>query len=70
MVWFVVMHLFTTQLDWVKIGRLADQEKNLEILVLRQHLRIAERSLQRPVRVSRDLLQKMSASCNVCLTHR
>ena len=35
MVWLVVMHLFTTQLDWVKIGRLADQEKNLEILVLR-----------------------------------
>ena len=53
MIWFVVMHLFSTLLDWVKIGRLTEQEKDLEILVLRQQLGIAERKLQKPVRISR-----------------
>jgi hypothetical protein len=36
MIWFVVMHLFSTLLDWVKIGRLTAQEKDLEILLLCQ----------------------------------
>jgi putative transposase len=53
MIWFVVMHLFSTLLDWVKIGRLTEQEKDLEILLLRQQLGIAERKLHKPVRASR-----------------
>ena len=39
--------------DWFRIGRLKDHEKDLEILILRQQLGIAERTLHKPVRVSR-----------------
>ena len=53
MVWFVVMNLFSILLDMLWIGRLSDREKDLEILVLRQQLGIAERKLHKPVRASR-----------------
>ena len=50
MISFIVMHLFSTVLDWFRIGQLTDQEKNLEILLLRQQLAIAQRKLHKPVR--------------------
>ena len=50
MVWFIVGHLLSTLLDWLSIGRLSEQEKNLEILLLRQQLVILERKLDKPVR--------------------
>jgi putative transposase len=53
MVWFVVMHLFSTLIDLVGIGRLSDREKDFEILLLRQQLGIIERKLHKPVRASR-----------------
>ena len=53
MIWFVVMHLFSTLLDLIRIGRLSEHEKDLEILLLRQQLGIAERKLHKPVRASR-----------------
>ena len=53
MLWFVVMHLFSTLLDLIKIGRLSEDDKDLEILLLRQQLGIAERKLHKPVRASR-----------------
>ena len=53
MIWFIVMHLFSTLLDWVRIGQLTEQEKDLEILLLRQQLGIAQRKLSKPVRSSR-----------------
>ena len=53
MIWFVVMHLFSTLLDLVRIGRLSEQEKDLKILLLCQQLGIAERKLHKPVRASR-----------------
>jgi putative transposase len=53
MIWFVVMHLFATLLDLIRIGRLSEHEKDLEILLLRQQLGIAERKLHKPVRASR-----------------
>jgi putative transposase len=37
----------------VSIGRLSDQEKDLELLVLRQQVRMLERQLDKPVRPSR-----------------
>ncbi len=36
MVWFVIGHLFSTVLEWLRIGRLSEREKDLEILLLRQ----------------------------------
>jgi hypothetical protein len=47
------MHLFSALVDWFRLGRLNDHEKDLEILILHQQLGIAERKLHKPVRVSR-----------------
>lgn len=53
MFWFGVMHLCSTLLDWLRIGRLSEQEKDLEILLLRQQLAIVDRKLSKPLRISR-----------------
>ncbi len=45
--------MFSTLLELIQIGRLSDQEKSLEILVLRKQLAILERQLDQPVRLSR-----------------
>jgi hypothetical protein len=52
MVWHIVMHLFSALVDWFRIGRRNDHEKDLEVLILRQQLGIAERKLRKPVPVS------------------
>jgi hypothetical protein len=43
MLWFIIAHLFTTLLAWLSIGRLSTQANDLEILVLRQQVRLLER---------------------------
>ncbi len=53
MIWYVAMQLFSTLLEWVRIGRLSEREKDLEILVLRKQLMIVEQQLEKPVRLSR-----------------
>ena len=53
MIWFIVMHLFSTLLDWFRIGQLTEQGKDLEILLLHRQLGIAQRKLNKPVRSSR-----------------
>lgn len=53
MFWFALMHIFSTLIDWLRIGRLSEQEKDLEILLLRQQLALMERQLNKPLRVSR-----------------
>jgi len=53
MFWFALMHVFSTVIDWLRIGRLSGQEKDLEILLLRQQLSLVERQLNKPLRVSR-----------------
>ncbi len=35
MVWFVVMEIFSTLLEWVRLGRKSAAEKDLEMLLLR-----------------------------------
>ena len=40
MVWFVVMAMFSTLLDWVRLGEKSESEKTLEILLLRRQLAI------------------------------
>jgi putative transposase len=39
-------------LSWLSIGRLSDQEKNLEILLLRKQLALVGRKLTKPVHPS------------------
>ena len=53
MIWFMIGHLFSTLLEWLSIGRLSEQEKDLEILLLRQQLVILERKLDKPILPSR-----------------
>jgi hypothetical protein len=53
MVWFVVMEIFSTLLEWVRLGRKSESEKTLEILLLRRQLAIVERTLDKPIRPSR-----------------
>jgi hypothetical protein len=36
--WFILKHIFSTILVVISIGRLSDQEKALEIIVLRHQL--------------------------------
>ena len=53
MFWFSIMHVCSTLIDWLRIGQLSEQEKDLEILLLRQQLALVERKLTKPLRVSR-----------------
>jgi len=51
--WFVLSYLFSTLISLVSIGRLSQQEKDLEILLLRRQLAILERKQDKPVKPSR-----------------
>jgi len=51
--WFVLCYLFSTLISLVSIGRLSQQEKDLEILLLRHQLAILERKLHKPVKPNR-----------------
>jgi hypothetical protein len=48
-----MMQVFSTLLELIRTGRLAEQEKELEILVLRKQSAMAEQQLDKPVRLSR-----------------
>jgi hypothetical protein len=49
MVWFLVSQIFSTLISLVQIGRMSETDKDLEIMVLRYQLGIAERKMQKPV---------------------
>jgi len=51
--WFILKHIFSTLLAMVNVRRLSDQEKDLEILVLRQQLSILQRKLNHPIKPSK-----------------
>ena len=54
MVWFIVMQVLSTILEWLSLGREINyQEKDLEFLLLRRQLAILERKQDKPLRVSR-----------------
>ena len=53
MAWFILSQLFSTLIQLVRIGRMSDHEKELEIMILRYQLAIVERKLQSPLRPSR-----------------
>ena len=54
MVWFLISQIFSTLISLVQIGRMSDTDKDLEIMVLRYQLGIAERKMQQPVRANRE----------------
>jgi ERCC4-type nuclease len=47
------MRVLSTLIEWMHIGRLFEQEKDLESLVLRKQLAIIEQQLDKPERLSR-----------------
>jgi putative transposase len=51
--WFVLSYLFSTLISFLSIGRLSEQEKDLEILLLRRQLAILERKQDKPIRPNR-----------------
>jgi len=51
--WFGVMHICSTLIDLLRIGRLSDHEKDLEILLLRQQLALVESKKNETLHVSR-----------------
>jgi putative transposase len=51
--WFILVHIFTTLMAIVSIGRLFEKEKDLEILVLRQKLAILQRKSPQSVEPNR-----------------
>ena len=53
MLWFTVMQLFSTLLQWTRLAKTSEQEKDLEILLLRRQLAILQRKVDTPIRVSR-----------------
>ena len=50
MIWSAVAHIFSILLELFQIGRMSDMDKDLEILVLRYQLGIADRKLNQTIR--------------------
>jgi putative transposase len=53
MIWSAVAGIFSVILELIQIGRMSDRDKDLEILVLRYQLGIADRRLNRTFKPSR-----------------
>jgi hypothetical protein len=53
MAWFVVMQVFSTLLECLWLGRKSAREKDLEILLLRRQLAMADRGRDKMLRISR-----------------
>jgi hypothetical protein len=53
MVWFVFAHLVAFLVDLVLGARPGDRDKDLQILVLRHQVRLAQRQRPRPPRLTR-----------------
>ena len=51
--WFLLKHIFSTILSILNITRLSNQEKDLEILILRQQLLILQRKHDSPIKPNR-----------------
>ena len=48
--WFILKHIFSTIFNFIRIGRLSNLEKDLELLVLRHQLSILQRKFQQPIK--------------------
>jgi putative transposase len=53
MFWLLVAQIFSALVSLIQIGRMAESNKDLEIMVLRYQPGIAERKMQKPVRINR-----------------
>lgn len=53
MIWFMVLQVVSTLVELIRLGRKSENEKDLEILLLRRQLAIYERKQSQPMRLSR-----------------
>lgn len=53
MIWFIISHLFATFVSLIYATRLSDNDKDLEIAILRHQLDVMVRKQKQPVRASR-----------------
>ena len=51
--WFILTQLFSTLISMVRLRRMSEEEKDLEILILRHQLAILERKQKQPIRPNR-----------------
>jgi len=51
--WFILKHIFSTILSIINTTRLSNEEKDLEILILRQQLSILQRKHDSPIKPNR-----------------
>ena len=51
--WYILAQVLTILISIVRIGRMSEQEKDLEILILRQQLAILQRKQEKPVKPNR-----------------
>ena len=69
MAWFILAQLFSTLIQLVLVRQKSDQQKDLEILILRYQLAICERKLQtplKPFRAEKLTLAILVASLKQC----
>jgi len=50
MLWFIIIHIFSTLVEFIGVGRLPEREKDLEIMILRHQLDILERKQKTPIK--------------------
>ena len=53
MIWFVFGHIFSTIISLVRLSRLSENDKDIEILILRHQLDVMVRKQNHPVRPNR-----------------
>ena len=54
MLWFCVLQVISTLMEFIRLGRKSESEKDLEVLLLRRQLAIYERKQDRAPRLSRS----------------
>ena len=57
MFWFALCHIFSCLVDLFTIRRLTEAQKDIQILLLRQQVRVLQQKVRQPKRFSR--LEKM-----------
>ena len=53
MIWFVIGHIFSTIISLIRISRLSENDKDLEVLILRHQVDVMVRKQNHPVRPNR-----------------
>ena len=56
--WFILSQIFSVLVTIVSIGRLSEQDRDLEIIILRQQLAILQRKQDKPIKPNR--VEKMT----------